>query len=121
MTSTYPAHAEDLLFRLLKLLQDKPDMSQRDLAGVLGVSYGKMNYCLKDLRDRGLVTLENVSTSKHRWRYAYLLTPAGRTERALLTQRFLKRKRFELQALQAEIEALESEAGQLLPLASAPH
>ena len=110
MPSTHAQQIEDLHFRVLKLLRDKPDISQRDLAAQLGISHGKMNYCLNALMEKGLVKLQNFSNSQHRWRYAYMLTPAGLAEKAALTGRFLKRKMAEYEALRAEIEALQSEA-----------
>ena len=110
MPSTHAQQIEDLHFRVLKLLRDRPDISQRDLAAQLGISHGKMNYCLNALMEKGLVKLQNFSNSQHRWRYAYMLTPAGLAEKAALTGRFLKRKVAEYEALRAEIEALQSEA-----------
>jgi EPS-associated MarR family transcriptional regulator len=110
MPSTHAQQIEDLHFRVLKLLRDRPDISQRDLAAQLGISHGKMNYCLNALMEKGLVKLQNFSNSQHRWRYAYMLTPAGLAEKAALTGRFLKRKMAEYEALRAEIEALQSEA-----------
>ena len=109
MASTHAQQTEDLHFRVLKLLQDKPDISQRDLAAQLGISHGKMNYCLNASMEKGLVKLQNFSNSQHRWRYAYVLTPTGLAEKAALTGRFLKRKIAEYEALRAEIEALKSE------------
>lgn len=109
MASTHAQQTEDLHFRVLKLLQDKPDISQRDLAAQLGISHGKMNYCLNALMEKGLVKLQNFNNSQHRWRYAYVLTPTGLAEKAALTGRFLKRKIAEYEALKAEIEALKSE------------
>lgn len=109
MASTHAQQTEDLHFRVLKLLQDKPDISQRDLAAQLGISHGKMNYCLNALMEKGLVKLQNFSNSQHRWRYAYVLTPTGLAEKAALTGRFLKRKIAEYEALRAEIEALKSD------------
>lgn len=109
MASTHAQQTEDLHFRVLKLLQDKPDISQRDLAAQLGISHGKMNYCLNALMEKGLVKLQNFSNSQHRWRYAYVLTPTGLAEKAALTGRFLKRKMAEYEALRKEIEALKSE------------
>lgn len=110
MASTHAQQTEDLHFRVLKLLQDKPDISQRDLAAQLGISHGKMNYCLNALMEKGLVKLHNFSNSQHRWRYAYVLTPTGMAEKAALTGRFLKRKMAEYEALRAEIEQLRAEA-----------
>lgn len=110
MASTHAQQTEDLHFRVLKLLQDKPDISQRDLATQLGISHGKMNYCLNALMEKGLVKLHNFSNSQHRWRYAYVLTPAGIAEKAALTGRFLMRKLAEYEALKVEIESLRAEA-----------
>ncbi len=109
MASTHAQQTEGLHFRVLKLLQDKPDISQRDLAAQLGISHGKMNYCLNALMEKGLVKLQNFSNSQHRWRYAYVLTPTGLAEKAALTGRFLKRKMAEYEALKVEIEALQAE------------
>ena len=111
MPSTQAQQAEDLHFRVLKLLQDKPDLSQRDLAERLGISHGKVNYCLHALMDKGLVKLGNFQASQHKFKYVYLLTPAGIAAKAALTGRFLKRKLAEYEALKAEIEALQSEVG----------
>ena len=109
MTSKQIQQVEDLHFRVLQLLQSRPDISQRELAEQLGISHGKANYCLKALMDKGLVKLHNFSHSNHRWGYAYLLTPAGIAEKAALTGRFLQRKIAEYEALRAEIEALRGE------------
>ncbi|QJW85781.1 MarR family EPS-associated transcriptional regulator [Ramlibacter terrae] len=100
---------EDLHFRVLKLLQDHPDLSQRELADKVGVSNGKLHYCLKALIEKGLIKLGNFAESKHRLRYAYLLTPAGVSQKAGMTSRFLTRKMAEYEALRAEIAALEAE------------
>ena len=109
MASTHPQDVEDLHFRVLKLLQDDPALSQRELAQELGVSNGKLHYCLKALIDKGLIKLENFASSKHRLRYAYLLTPAGLSQKAGMTSRFLQRKMAEYEALKAEIAALQAE------------
>lgn len=109
MASTQPEDLEDLHFRVLKLLQDDPALSQRELAHKVGVSNGKVHYCLKALIEKGLVKLGNFAESKHRLRYAYLLTPAGMSEKAGMTARFLKRKMAEYEALKAEIAALEAD------------
>ena len=109
MSSNHSQQIEDLNFRVLKVLQDKPDISQRELANQLGTSHGKMNYCLNALIEKGLVKLENFQNSQHKFKYVYLLTPAGIAEKAKLTNRFLKRKIAEYEALKAEIEALQTE------------
>lgn len=109
MASTQSQDVEDLHFRVLKLLQDQPDLSQRELADKLGVSNGKLHYCLRALIEKGLIKLGNFAESKHRLRYAYLLTPAGIAEKAGLAGRFLQRKVAEYEALRSEIEALQSD------------
>lgn len=109
MSSRQLEQAEDLHFRVLKMLQDRPDMSQRELAEVLGVSNGKLHYCMKALMEKGLVKLGNFAQSKHHLGYAYLLTPAGMKKKAAMTGAFLKRKMAEYEALQAEIAALQAE------------
>jgi EPS-associated MarR family transcriptional regulator len=109
MASRHSEDVEDLHFRVLKLLQDHPDVSQRELAKQLGVSNGKLHYCMKALIDKGLVKLENFANSKHHLGYAYLLTPAGIRQKARMTTSFLKRKMAEYEALHAEIAALQTE------------
>ena len=111
MASKHPQDQEDLHFRVLKLLQDQPDLSQRELAAKLGVSNGKLHYCLKALIEKGSVKLVNFANSQHHLRYAYLLTPAGIAQKAGMTSRFLQRKMAEYEALRAEIAALQAEAG----------
>ena len=100
---------EDMRFRLLRLLDDNPEMSQRDLAQAVGVSLGSVNYQLKALVDKGMVKLGNFSANPDKRRYAYILTPQGITAKAALTRRFLARKRAEYEALRAEIDALQDE------------
>lgn len=100
---------EDVQFRILRLLQKNPEMSQRDLAKAVGVSTGSIHYVLRALLDKGLLKLENFSVSQDKRRYAYVLTPKGLAEKAGLTSRFLKRKMHEYDALKAEIEAVIGE------------
>jgi EPS-associated MarR family transcriptional regulator len=109
MTSRHPEEAQDLHFRILKLVAEKPDLSQRELAERLGVSNGKLHYCMRALIDKGLVKLSNFAHSKHHLGYAYLLTPAGISQKAALTSHFLRRKMAEYETLRAEITALQAE------------
>ena len=111
MASKHPEQVEDLHFRVLKLLQDDPDLSQRELAERLGVSNGKLHYCMRALIGKGLVKLGNFANSKHHLGYAYLLTPKGIAQKASMTSDFLKRKMAEYEALRAEIKALQAEMG----------
>lgn len=103
---------EDTYFRIMRLVDEQPDISQRELAEKVGISLGALNYCLKALMDKGFVKLENFQNSKHKFKYAYILTPSGITEKMSITGRFLKRKLQEYEALKAEIDALKAEAGE---------
>jgi len=94
---------------LLKLLQDQPQPSQRDLAQAMGVSLGKANYCLKALMEKGLVKFGNFRKNPDKGQYAYLLTPAGLEEKTRITMAFLRRKVAEYEALEKEIEQLRGE------------
>lgn len=111
MASRHNEDVEDLHFRVLKLLQEQPDLSQRELAARLGVSNGKLHYCVRALIEKGLVKLGNFAQSNHHLGYVYLLTPAGIKQKAAMTTVFLKRKIAEYEALQAEIAALQAELG----------
>lgn len=109
---------EDVRFRVLRLLQENPEMSQRDLAATVGISVGSVHYLLSALVEKGLVKLGNFSAADDKRRYAYILTPKGVAEKAALTGRFLRRKLEEFEALQAEIETLQEEmdmAGEISP------
>ena len=110
MTTQRDKLREDVQFRILRILQDNPEMSQRELAKEVGVSTGGIHYVLNALLDKGLLKLGNFTSAKDKRRYAYVLTPKGLSEKAILTQRFLARKRAEYAALKEEIEALEREA-----------
>ncbi|NDH68928.1 MAG: MarR family EPS-associated transcriptional regulator, partial [Gammaproteobacteria bacterium] len=96
-------------FRLMKLLHGNPHMSQREMAKALGMSFGGINYCLNALIEKGLVKIHNFSHNKNKFGYAYLLTPSGISEKALITRSFLKRKMQEYDDLKAEINALKLE------------
>jgi Predicted transcriptional regulator len=100
---------EDTYFRILCILQRNPDISQRDLARKLGMSLGGINYCLKALATKGFIKLSNFHNSKHKLKYAYILTPSGMSKKIAMTSQFLKRKIAEFEALRHEIEELEQE------------
>ena len=110
MSSRQAKLQEDTAFRIMRILHDSPDLSQRDLANQLGISLGGLNYCLKALMDKGLVKLENFQNSKHKFKYMYVLTPEGLAQKMVMTGQFLKRKMEEYEALRAEIEALQAES-----------
>jgi len=98
-------------YRVLQLIQDCPDISQRELASQLGVSVGKTNYVLSALIERGLVKAENFKRSNNKAGYLYLLTPKGISDKSLITARFLKRKVAEYERLKAEIQEIKSSVG----------
>jgi EPS-associated MarR family transcriptional regulator len=109
MTSRRAKLQEDTNFRLMQLLHDNPHMSQREMAKALGISFGGINYCLNALIEKGLVKIHNFNQNQNKFGYAYLLTPSGISEKAVLTGSFLKRKMQEYDALKAEIKALKLE------------
>ena len=109
MTSKRSKLQEDTYFRVLRLLQENPEMSQRELAQVAGVSVGGMHYVLNALVEKGLIKLGNFTASQDKRRYAYVLTPKGIARKAALTRAFLARKMEEYEALKYEIEQLSSE------------
>jgi EPS-associated MarR family transcriptional regulator len=110
MTSRQAKIQEDTHFRIMRILQDNPDITQRELADKLGMSVGGLNYCLKALIDKGFVKMGNFQKSKNKFKYVYLLTPKGIAEKVALTAHFLMRKMEEYEALKVEIEVLKVEA-----------
>ena len=97
-------------YKLMRLLEANPEMSQRDLARKLGISLGKANYCLQALIQKGWVKAANFTNSQNKAAYMYLLTPRGLEEKAGLTVKFLKIKMQEYEALRAEIRQMRREA-----------
>ena len=96
-------------YQILKLISEKPQISQRNLAAELGLSLGKTNYCLKACISRGLVSVDRFRRSDNKRAYAYLLTPLGVEEKARMTVAFLHYKMQEYELLWHEIETLKSE------------
>lgn len=99
-------------YSLLKTLEGNPNLSQRDLAKQLGISLGKVNYCLNALVEKGCLKVNNFRNSSNKLAYAYLLTPHGVEEKARITVHFLKYKMHEYEQLHAEIQELKREAEQ---------
>ncbi len=112
MTSRQSQIQEDTTFRILRMLQEDPDMTQREIAEKLGISTGGLNYCLKALINKGWIKVQNFSQSKNKFGYIYVLTPQGIAEKALLTRQFLRRKMAEYEALKMEIEVLTGAVGE---------
>ena len=100
---------DEYRYKILKELQQDPDISQRELARRLNISLGKTNFCLKALIEKGLVKADNFKNSTNKTKYLYLLTPKGLEEKVSLTQNFLKRKLKEHEELEKEIEQLRKE------------
>lgn len=106
--------SDEYRYKILKLLEANPEISQRGLAGELGISLGRVNYCIQALVEKGLVKANNFRNSKNKKGYAYLLTPRGIEEKARITVQFLKIKVAEHEELKKEIKNLRQEAGQVL-------
>ena len=100
---------DEYRYKILKELQQYPDLSQRELAKRLGISLGKANFCLKALIEKGSIKADNFKKSANKTGYLYLLTSKGIEEKVTLTQRFLQRKIAEYEALEQEIEQLRKE------------
>lgn len=100
---------EELRYRLLQLLEANPSMSQRDVARELGISLGRVNYCLKSLMQKGWIKASNFRNSRNKAAYLYLLTPRGLEAKAGVTVKFLQAKVKEYEILCADIERIRAE------------
>ena len=106
---TEPKTDENAHLQVMRLLDTNPEISQREMAGRLGISLGKTNYCLRALVDKGFVKARNFRKSDRKIHYLYQLTPKGIEHKARLSLAFLERKRREYEALRREIDALQRE------------
>jgi EPS-associated MarR family transcriptional regulator len=102
-----PAHSQQL--ELMRLLDEQPAASQREISSRLGLSLGKANYLVRALLDKGLLKMQNFRRSDNKMAYAYYLTPRGAAERVRLTRAFLARKEIEFELLKTEIQSLQSQ------------
>ena len=118
MASRREERQEDVRLRVMRLIDENPEMSSRQIADKVGIANGSAYYVLTALVKKGFVKLENFKNSQRKGRYSYLLTPKGIREKSLLTHRFIGRKRQEFDALRAEIESLEEETGLAKDLSS---
>ncbi|MET0518163.1 MAG: MarR family EPS-associated transcriptional regulator [Burkholderiaceae bacterium] len=100
---------KDLDYELLSEIDKKSDSNQRDLAQRMGISVGKVNYCLRAVIDRGWVKVNNFRRADNKWAYAYLLTPSGAAAKLKLARSFLDQKEREFEQLQREIATLRRE------------
>ena len=101
--------SDELRYKLLKQLEQNPEISQRELAKVVGISLGKTNYCLKALVEAGWVKAGNFAVSSNKVGYAYLLTPIGIKQKVIVTLRFLEKKQQQFEQLKDEIASLRRE------------
>jgi EPS-associated MarR family transcriptional regulator len=108
MAKTLKTIDPDVHFRVLHLLEEEPEITQRELAEKLGISLGGVNYCLKSLIEIGHIKAGNFNKNPNKSVYLYLLTPKGIAEKANLTAGFLKRKMVEYHALKKEIDTIQS-------------
>ena len=104
---------KDIRLDLLRKLESSPESTQRELSLEMGVSLGKVNYCIKKLTDKGLIKLTNFTHNPNKMGYAYLLTPQGIEEKSRLTFSFLKRKVIEYEILKKEINELKFESEEI--------
>jgi EPS-associated MarR family transcriptional regulator len=100
---------EEAHLRILKIVSEEPDISQRQLAVRLGISLGKTNFLVKSLLGKGMIKVGNFRRAENKLKYVYVLTPEGLGARVRLTRAYLARKEAEYEALKAEIQALKQE------------
>lgn len=100
---------DEYRYKIFKLIEANPEISQRAIAKQLGISLGRVNFCLRALIEKGQLKMRNFRSNKNKLTYIYMLTPKGVEEKAMLTASFLKRKLQEYELLQAEIEQLREE------------
>lgn len=110
--------SDEMRFKLMRLLEENPKLSQRDVAREIGISLGRVNYCLQALVHKGWIKASHFKNSRNKLAYRYLLTPRGIEEKARLTLRFLQMKVREYESLRDEIEQLRREVGPAIPAVS---
>ena len=101
---------QEIRYRLLKVLNQNPNLTQREMAREMGISLGKVNYCLAELAKKGLIRINRFKDSENKLQYLYHLTPSGLEAKALLTVSFLKRKISEYNEIKKQIRELAREA-----------
>lgn len=101
--------SEERQLKVMRLLENNPEMTQRELANTLGISLGAANFCLKALVDKGWIKIDKFKKNPNKLSYLYLLTPRGLAAKIKLTMQFLKRKLIEYDELKTEIETLKKE------------
>ena len=102
-------YEQEIRYRLLKILSKDPNFTQREMAKKMGISLGKVNYCLSELAKKGFIKISRFKSSRNKIRYIYILTPRGLEEKARLTLSFLKRKTLEYEEISRQIRDLARE------------
>lgn len=102
-------YEQEIQYRLLKILSKDPNFTQREMAKKMGISLGKVNYCLSELAKKGFIKISRFKSSRNKIRYIYILTPRGLEEKARLTLSFLKRKTLEYKEISRQIRDLARE------------
>ena len=111
MASQREQQQQETRFNVMRLLDENPFISTREIAQRVGISNGAAHYCITAFVEKGFVKLKNFTQSKTKANYIYELTPRGLRAKAALTVSFLERKRHEYEDLKLEIERLEGELG----------
>jgi len=106
------AYYQEIHYRLLNLLADEPRLGQRDMARMMGISIGKINYCIAELAKKGFIKIKRFKNANTKLPYTYLLTPHGMEEKGRITIQFLKRKLEEYDEIKRQIEALTRDVEQ---------
>ncbi len=112
MSSRRIIHQENNEFKIMRQIEAHPDLTQRQLSEKLNISLGSVNYALNALIARGWVKLKNFQNSENKLGYAYLLTPEGATQKAMIAKRFWVRKLQEYEVLKQELQSLSDELGE---------
>ena len=102
-------YEQEIRYRLLKVLSQDPHLGQRDMAKRMGISLGKVNYCISKLASKGWIKITHFKSAKNKIPYTYMLTPKGLEEKGRLTLRFLKRKLLEYEEIKKQIRELHYE------------
>ena len=105
-------YEQEIRYRLLKVLGQDPNLGQRDMAKRMGISLGKVNYCVSELASKGWIKIIRFKSAKNRIPYTYMLTPKGLEEKGHLTIGFLKRKLAEYEEIKKQIRELHYEVQQ---------
>ena len=103
------ATEQEIRYRLLKILSQESKLTQREMAKKMGISLGKVNYCLSELAKKGLIKINRFKSAKNKIPYTYVLTPHGIEEKARLTVSFLRRKTREYEEIKRQIRELSAE------------